>query len=255
MTESEPELFVPRPGSVLWRMLTYLLENQSARLTRQDVSTMFDCALGGVDTLLQKPTARECLVKSRNSKNQMVWGLGLVKRFRLDPLPGGGPAMPTTQEPYRAINTTATPTPAKWTASPRPSGPTPFPGEAARATPAPAAPRPHAIKVVELPRPAGLEVKVTEHGIEASATPVPDRSFPITPSAAVFRLPASTTFTAEQALQDAIASDMSEVLVAGYDRKGVFTVRSSRLTCAEAAFLANKMLAWALSGGNSEQIG
>ncbi|MCY1167116.1 hypothetical protein D9M73_70730 [compost metagenome] len=243
MTEPEPELFVPRPGSVLWRMLTYLLDNQAARLTRQDVSTMFDCALGGVDTLLQKPTARECLVKSRNSKNQMVWGLGLVKRFRLDPLPGGAPAAPA--EPYRAINNTAAP-PAKWTATPRPTGPAPFPGEAAaRAAPAPAAPRPPAIKVVEPPVSAKQEAEPAKGGTDVQDQPVH--------SAAVFRLPASTTFNAEQALQSSIADELDHVLIAGYSKTGVFCVRSSRMTCAEAAFLANKMLAWALSGGNSAQ--
>lgn len=240
--EPEPELTVPRPGSVLWHVLSYLLkhhdEERPPELTRQDVSTKFDCALGGVDTLLQKPTARGCLVKSRNSKNQMVWKLGLVKRFRLDPLPSDAPAAPA--EPYRAIKVAAAP--AKWTANQRPTGPAPFPGEAtARTTPTPAAQRLTAIKVVDLQKPEKPEPDTAKAEVQA-----PQRH-----SAAVFRLPASTTFNAKQALNASIDDELDDVLVAGYTKTGEFCVRSSRMTCAEAAFLANKMLAWALSGGES----
>ena len=70
-------------------------------------------------------------------------------------------------------------------------------------------------------------------------------------TAAIFRLPASTTFTAEQALQASLADNLDDVLIAGYDKDGVLCVRSSRMTCAEAAFLAEKMKLWAMTGGNS----
>lgn len=66
---------------------------------------------------------------------------------------------------------------------------------------------------------------------------------------AVFRLPASTTFTVEQALETAKADNLTDVLIAGYDDEGVLCIRSSRMTCAEALFLANKMARWAESGG------
>ena len=67
---------------------------------------------------------------------------------------------------------------------------------------------------------------------------------------AVFRLPASTTFTPEQALNSALDDGLTAVLIAGYDDSGNLVVRSSRLTCAEALFLATKMARWAESGGN-----
>jgi hypothetical protein len=61
----------------------------------------------------------------------------------------------------------------------------------------------------------------------------------------VFRMPASTTYTAEQALHSALNDDLDDVLIAGYDKDGDLIVRSSRLTRAEALFLAVKMLRWA----------
>ncbi len=66
----------------------------------------------------------------------------------------------------------------------------------------------------------------------------------------IFRLPASTTFTAEQALQTTLMDDLSDVLIIGYDKDGDLLIRSSRMTCAEALFLANKAARWAESGGN-----
>ncbi|MES3041859.1 MAG: hypothetical protein V4730_12010 [Pseudomonadota bacterium] len=69
-------------------------------------------------------------------------------------------------------------------------------------------------------------------------------------SAAILRLPASTTFNAEQALQASLADGLQDVLIAGYDVDGELCVRSSRMTCAEALFLATKMMRWAESGGN-----
>ena len=67
----------------------------------------------------------------------------------------------------------------------------------------------------------------------------------------VFRLPASTTFTADQALKSALDEGLSDVLIIGYDQEGRLFIRSGRMTCAEAAFLAQKALNWALSGGES----
>jgi hypothetical protein len=67
--------------------------------------------------------------------------------------------------------------------------------------------------------------------------------------APVFRLPASTSFTAEQALQSALSDDLTDVLVIGYDADGCLVIRSSRMTCAEAAFLANNAFNWAQNGG------
>ena len=70
----------------------------------------------------------------------------------------------------------------------------------------------------------------------------------------LIRLPPTTTMTAEQALQsalvDAEANHLTDVLICGYTGEGVLYVRSSRLTCAEAMFLATKAARWAESGGN-----
>ena len=67
---------------------------------------------------------------------------------------------------------------------------------------------------------------------------------------ALFRLPASTTFNSEQALQSALALDLKDVLIAGYNEAGELVIRSSRMTCAEALFIATKMTRWAETGGN-----
>lgn len=68
-------------------------------------------------------------------------------------------------------------------------------------------------------------------------------------TASVFRLPATTTFTVEQALQSALELDLQDVLVIGYDQEGKLAIRSSRMTCAEALFLTAKAARWAESGG------
>jgi hypothetical protein len=69
----------------------------------------------------------------------------------------------------------------------------------------------------------------------------------------LIRLPPTTTMTAEQALQSALVDaeikHLADVLIIGYDSDGALYVRSSRLTCAEAMFLANKAARWAESGG------
>jgi hypothetical protein len=71
-------------------------------------------------------------------------------------------------------------------------------------------------------------------------------------NANVIALPASTNFTAEQALQSALGLEvsLSDVLVVGYDADGALYVRSSRMTCAEAVFLLEKAKQWAMSGGH-----
>jgi hypothetical protein len=69
----------------------------------------------------------------------------------------------------------------------------------------------------------------------------------------LIRLPPSTTMTAKQALEsalvDAEANHLTDVLICGYDADGDLYIRSSRLTCAEAHFMANKAALWAQNGG------
>ena len=66
----------------------------------------------------------------------------------------------------------------------------------------------------------------------------------------LLRMPPSVTMTAAQALASALvdAEDLTDVIIIGY-RDGDLYVRSSRLTCAEGLFLANKAMRWAEAGG------
>ena len=72
----------------------------------------------------------------------------------------------------------------------------------------------------------------------------------------LIRLPPATTMTAQQALEsalvDAEANHLTDVLICGYDEGGSLYIRSSRLTCAEAFFMANKAALWAQNGGTFE---
>lgn len=62
--------------------------------------------------------------------------------------------------------------------------------------------------------------------------------------------------TTEQALHSALADAesgyLTDVLVIGYSENGGLYIRSSKLTCAEALFMANKARIWAETGGNSQ---
>lgn len=72
----------------------------------------------------------------------------------------------------------------------------------------------------------------------------------------LIRLPPATTMTAQQAIEsalvDAESRHLQDVLICGYDEDGGLYIRSSRLTCAEAFFLASKAAAWAQSGGRND---
>lgn len=69
----------------------------------------------------------------------------------------------------------------------------------------------------------------------------------------LIRLPATTTMTAQQALDSALVDTeddhLKDVLICGYTESGTLYIRSSRLTCAEAFFLASKAAQWAQNGG------
>jgi hypothetical protein len=74
----------------------------------------------------------------------------------------------------------------------------------------------------------------------------------------LIRLPPHTNMTAQQALDSAMvdAEDdyLKDVLIVGYTESGNLYVRSSKLTCAEAFFLANKAARWAQGGGNLDEL-
>ena len=69
----------------------------------------------------------------------------------------------------------------------------------------------------------------------------------------LIRLPASTSMTAQMALDSALADTESDhlkdVLICGYTETGVLYIRSSKMNCAEAFFLASKAAQWAQNGG------
>lgn len=65
----------------------------------------------------------------------------------------------------------------------------------------------------------------------------------------VIELPASTNYTAEQALQSALKADLTDVLILGYDQDGDLFVRSSKMTRAEGLFMVKKAEQWCMVGG------
>lgn len=64
----------------------------------------------------------------------------------------------------------------------------------------------------------------------------------------VLSLPATTTFTPEQALNSALSLDMQDVLIIGYDQDGELVIRSSRMNRMDALWLLEKAKSWALDG-------
>lgn len=68
-------------------------------------------------------------------------------------------------------------------------------------------------------------------------------------SVSIFRLPASASFSVKQALEHSLNDDLQDVLIAGYSQEGTLIVRSSKMSRAEAMFLAVQMQRWAQSGG------
>ena len=65
----------------------------------------------------------------------------------------------------------------------------------------------------------------------------------------VTALPASTNYTAEQALQSALQAELTDVMIIGYDFEGELFVRSSKMTRAEGLFMTEKARYWAMTGG------
>lgn len=67
----------------------------------------------------------------------------------------------------------------------------------------------------------------------------------------VTKLAPSFNFTVDQALDSAKQEDLKEVMIIGSDANGVFFVRSSKMDCEHAYFLAKKLQNYALTGGES----
>lgn len=142
MTDTEPELYVPRPGAAAWKALTWLIGNPEATLLRKDIIDLTGIAYSSVDMVMQLPTAKGALVKTRNGEGQLGWKLGMVKLFRLDPFPTEQ-FIPGEQPDAVVRKADGV---AKWTAS--------APARAAYPSPTPApAPKPAAIVVAPAPAP------------------------------------------------------------------------------------------------------
>ena len=65
----------------------------------------------------------------------------------------------------------------------------------------------------------------------------------------VTTLPASTNYTAEQALQSALQMELTDVMIIGYDFEGELFIRSSKMTRAEGLFMVKKAEEWSMYGG------
>jgi hypothetical protein len=68
-------------------------------------------------------------------------------------------------------------------------------------------------------------------------------------------LPASTTFTPEQALLSALDlaqnDNLQDVLIVGYDQDGELLIRSSRMSRQGALWISEMLKQWALDGDNA----
>ena len=66
----------------------------------------------------------------------------------------------------------------------------------------------------------------------------------------VIALPASESFTPEQALKSALefvrGDNLTDVLVIGYDADGDLLIRSSKMSRCDAVFMIEKAKQWAL---------
>ena len=65
----------------------------------------------------------------------------------------------------------------------------------------------------------------------------------------VIALPASISYTPEQALQSALNESLTDVLIIGYDNEGELVIRSSKMSRMDALWMTEKAKEWALRGG------
>lgn len=62
----------------------------------------------------------------------------------------------------------------------------------------------------------------------------------------IHTLPASTTLTPEQAIASVAMTQLTDVLIVGYDTDGDLFVRSSRMDRKDALWMAEALKLWAL---------
>lgn len=64
----------------------------------------------------------------------------------------------------------------------------------------------------------------------------------------VIHMQPSTNYTPDQALNQALKYDLTDVLVVGYDVEGDLVVLSSKMTRAEGLFMVKKAEEWTMHG-------
>ena len=75
--------YIPKQGSLPWRILTFLVLNPEEELTRRDIAVKFDVQASAIDTTLQIAVARQVMKRTRNSEAELVWSLGPSTDFVL----------------------------------------------------------------------------------------------------------------------------------------------------------------------------
>lgn len=75
--------YTPKPGSLPWRVLTFLVLNPEEELTRSDIAVKFDIQASVIDATLQIAVARQVMKRTRNSDMELVWSLGPSTDFVL----------------------------------------------------------------------------------------------------------------------------------------------------------------------------
>lgn len=82
MSES-PTTYIPKAGSLPWRILTWMVLNPDEELTRRDIAVKFDTQPSTVDTTLGIAVARNVMKRTRNSDAELCWSLGESTDFVL----------------------------------------------------------------------------------------------------------------------------------------------------------------------------
>jgi hypothetical protein len=88
--------YTPRPGSIPFRVISFLMRNEGEELTRKDIATKFDCDGSTLDTILGE-AMRTGLLERYRTDDGMAWKLG-SRRIELpdepEPLAAGLPFRP-----------------------------------------------------------------------------------------------------------------------------------------------------------------
>lgn len=79
------EKYIPKPGSVPWRTISFLRDNPDEELARGDIAVKFDCVGGSLDTTLAKAVQCGALKRLRNTDQEFVWVLGDLSNVELQP--------------------------------------------------------------------------------------------------------------------------------------------------------------------------